>query len=141
MEGGIISFDDLPPVTREDICSVIFERVEWWARANAAWRWDTEEVHSVLSDQVDPVYLRVCEIPITSITGFNRNNSDVAVQHYVKMLSASEAPPILVDGLEFIDGGHRLGAYIVANRLTVPAADIGHLLRLDWSLYVGENSP
>jgi hypothetical protein len=113
------AFDDLPAVTRGDIAAEIEERF------NALCPMED------LAGLVKPPMFLVRDIPIRSITGYNRQPSKLAVDKYVKMLeSGSEAPPILVDGNRFVDGGHRFAAYVKAGRKTIPAVDVGRLFKL-----------
>ena len=46
------------------------------------------------------------------------------VSQYSKQQNYTEAPPILVSGDKFIDGGHRFLAYELAGRRTIPVVDI-----------------
>ena len=117
-----VPFDSLPAVTRDDIISEISERFsvdyEYDAKANLA------------GLDKPPMFL-VRDIPVRNITGYNRNPSALVVDKYVKMLeSGYEAPPILVDGNRFVDGGHRFAAYVKAGRKTIPAVDVGRLFKL-----------
>lgn len=60
------------------------------------------------------------------------------------MLESSEAPPILVDGDRFIDGGHRFEAYRQAGRSDIPTVDIGPFLRMsndDWKQWIDGGDP
>lgn len=117
-----VPFDNLPAITRDDIISEISERFgidyEYDAKAN-------------LTGLDKPPMFLVRDMPVRSIIGYNRNPSILVVDKYVKMLkSGSEAPPILVDGNRFIDGGHRFAAYVKAGRKTIPAVDVGRLFKL-----------
>ena len=114
-----VKFDDLPAVTRDDIAAEIEERFNVYRPVDD------------LKGLVNPPIFLVRDVQIRSITGYNRQPSKLAVDKYVKMLeSGSEAPPILVDGNKFVDGGHRFAAYVKAGRKTIPAVDVGRLFKL-----------
>ena len=85
-----------------------------------------------LLDLVEPVVLRVEKVSTDKIKGFNRRPSEQAVRKYMGMIEeGQEAPPVLVSGDTFLDGGHRLEAY---RRLgeDVPVVDIKPLIDMDW---------
>jgi len=116
-----IPFDNLHPVTKDDIIGEIEERFgvsHYDAKYN-------------LKGLVSPPVFLVHDMPIKRIRGYRRNPSPFVVDKYVRMLeSGSKAPPILVDGNKFIDGGHRFAAYVKAGRKTIPVIDVGRLFRL-----------
>ena len=123
---GWIDFDDLPAETQSDIIGEISERF------NA----DSRDVGSDLSGLAKPPKFLVKNMLIDRITGYKRNPSKNVLDKYVKMLEdGSEAPPILVDGNKFIDGGHRFAAYKKAGRKTIPTVDVGRILKLwlEWT--------
>jgi len=120
---GYIAFDDLPIETQGDIIATVEEKFQ------------TDDARDNLIGLANPPMFLVRDMPLDRIIGYNRKPSEVAVRKYVKMLEAgSEAPPILVDGNRFLDGGHRFAAYRMAGRETIPTVDIGRLLRMwkDW---------
>ena len=119
-----VQFDDLPKVTQGDIIGEIEDR------------FDVYRAEDDLAGLVKPPIFLLHDMPIRSITGYRRNPSSSVVKKYVKMLDAGrEAPPILVDGRKFIDGGHRFAAYVQAGRKTIPVVDVGRLLKLwpEWT--------
>jgi len=114
-----VKFDDLPRETQTDIASEIEERFGVYRPIDD------------LRGLVNPPVFLVRDTPIRSITGYNRNPSQLAVGKYVEMLErGSEAPPILVDGNKFVDGGHRFAAYVQAGRKTIPTIDVGRIFKL-----------
>jgi hypothetical protein len=121
---GYTSFDDLPVETQGDIIAAVEEKFQ------------TDDVRDNLTGLVNPPVFLVLDMPLDRITGYNRKPSEVAVKKYVKMLEeGSEAPPILVDGNRFLDGGHRFAAYRAAGRKTIPTVDIGRLFMM-WNEWV-----
>jgi 8-oxo-dGTP pyrophosphatase MutT (NUDIX family)/2-hydroxychromene-2-carboxylate isomerase len=65
-----------------------------------------------------------------------RNRHTPTILKYLEQLQTSNAPPILISGNEFIDGGHRFLAYELAGRRTIPVVDIGNLLTTDLREYL-----
>ena len=66
----------------------------------------------------------------------HRNRHTPTILKYLEQLKTSNAPPILISGNEFIDGGHRFLAYELAGRRTIPVVDIGNLLTIDLREYL-----
>lgn len=137
--------DALPRETIQDIVAVIAERVPA-AREFTLGAGRPEYLIAEMTDLIDPLVVRLRDMPLDRIKGYNRQNSELAVRKYVAMLAAgSKAPPILLDGSKFIDGGHRFAAYRAAGKRTIPAVDIGPLLRMDWQGWLDglpvENAP
>jgi hypothetical protein len=63
----------------------------------------------------------------------NRGTSEKVVAQYTQMLQHGvRFDPVIVSGKEFIDGGHRVAAYIAANKARIPVVDIAALLAYDW---------
>ena len=124
MMGKWVDFDDLPDVTQEDIVGEIEERFDVYRAADD------------LAGLVNPPKFYVHQMPIRNITDYRRIPSKSVVKQYVRMLKQGrEAPPILVDGRKFVDGGHRFAAYVEAGRKTIPVIDVGRLFKL-WPEWV-----
>jgi len=121
--GKWVQFDDLPDETQDDIIGEIEER------------FDVEHAVDELGGLVKPPMFYVHDMPIRKITGYRRTPSMAAVKKFVRMLKHSEAPPILVSGNKFIDGGHRFAAYVEAGRETIPVIDVGRLFKMwpEWA--------
>lgn len=139
-DGGVVkstamAFDDLHPETQMDIMSHLAENIPELSEETAGGS-RPEWLSPHMKDLTDPLMVNKRMAPIGSIEGYNRKPSDLAVARYAGMLSTSEAPPILVDGNQFVDGGHRYAAYKVAGRKSIPVVDIGPLLRMNWSSWL-----
>jgi hypothetical protein len=111
------AFDDLPPVTQEDIVGHIQDKFGD----------EHGDVTGNLKNLAAPPVFNTRDMSISDISGFDRKTSVVAVKKYRSQLENTEAPPILVDGNKFVDGGHMLAAYIAEGRKTIPTIDIGRL--------------
>ena len=63
----------------------------------------------------------------------NRAISDTAASKYADMVrSGVQFDPVIVNGKQFLDGGHRVVAHILAGEDTIRAVDIGPLISYDW---------
>jgi hypothetical protein len=136
---GLVKFDDLPAVTKDDIVHWLVEMLPVFQETAREWGWpffDAESLLPFLDGLVDPVWLEVRSIPVSNITGYNREPSALTVSKYTQMAQQSEAPPILVDGEQFLDGGHRFAAAKQAGLTSIKAVDIGPLLRMNWKSWL-----
>jgi hypothetical protein len=69
--------------------------------------------------------------------GPSRGTSELAVQKYRQMLrDGVEFDPVFVANGRFIDGGHRVEAYLQEGRSQIPVVDIGPLLNMDWEKWL-----
>lgn len=126
-----VPFDRLPAEVKQDIAGWVTDNIPA-VRADVRGMPEYAVQHLEGLVQGQPLGVRVFDMPIAEIKGFDRVPSDAAVSRYQGMLAESEAPPILMDGDRFVDGGHRLEAYRRAGRTTIPAVDIGPILRMNW---------
>ena len=63
----------------------------------------------------------------------NRATSPNVVAKYTEMVKQGvRFDPVIVAGKRFIDGGHRVAAYIAAGKPRIPVVDIAALLAYDW---------
>jgi hypothetical protein len=145
----LVNFDELPEETKRDISYYIvhlanldsFKQVPQDAWGHGA-DVDEQDVYDVLNGSWPQIRLRVQLLDLKKITGYDRQTSKRAVDKYVKMLhNGSIPPPILVDGwknghYEFLDGGHRMQAALNSGQPTIPAVDIGSLLRMNWVAFM-----
>jgi hypothetical protein len=134
----LVKFDDLHPTVKEDIAANLKEKVPFLRDDSTI---EESDVLANLDGLVDEPVLKVSQMPISQIEGFNRKPSKVAVKKFRGMLEQTEAPPIIVSGNKFIDGGHRLKAYIDSGRTHIPVVDIEPLLSLDWEKYTADKIP
>jgi hypothetical protein len=62
-----------------------------------------------------------------------RSTDDSIVNKYTKMvLDGVVFDPVFVCDDEFIDGGHRVQAYINANKALIPVINLSALQKIDW---------
>lgn len=134
--GNVMPIDRLPPEVMSDIAGWVMDNVPAVTKDVAGVPEYAAQHLAGLTGDGQPLAVRVFDMPIAEIKGFNRQPSEAAVAKYQGMLGQSEAPPILMDGDRFIDGGHRLEAYRRAGRATIPAVDIGPLIRMNWDGWV-----
>jgi len=63
----------------------------------------------------------------------NRTTCSEIVHKYKKMLSeGTEFDPVFVCADNFVDGGHRVVAYILAERDEIPTINLAPLYNIDW---------
>jgi hypothetical protein len=131
-EPQFVLFEELPVITQDDI--VYMATHPTWGNPILA------EEYSYCHPNYFKRDLQGIEFPT-----FNANMNDInfpltqrnrhtpTILKYLEQLKTSNAPPILISGNEFIDGGHRFLAYELAGRRTIPVVDIGNLLTIDLS--------
>jgi len=135
MKPQFVLFEELPQITQDDIVYMALHPT-----------WGNSELSKEYS-HIHPNYLKrdfiglefpVFYMPLSEIDfpPNHRRRHMPTVSQYSKQQNYTEAPPILVSGDKFIDGGHRFLAYELAGRRTIPVVDIGNLLTvtglLDW---------
>lgn len=59
--------------------------------------------------------------------------NDKNVLSLQKAMAHGDLDPVIMNGDEFFDGGHRVVAYWRSGRKKIPAIDISHLLKMDWN--------
>ena len=126
-EPQFVLFEELPVITQDDI--VYMATHPTWGNPILA------EEYAYCHPNYFKRDLQGIEFPT-----FNANMNDInfpltqrnrhtpTILKYLEQLQTSNAPPILISGNEFIDGGHRFLAYELAGRRTIPVVDIGNLL-------------
>ena len=134
-EPQFVLFEELPVITQDDI--VYMATHPTWGNPILA------EEYAYCHPNYFKRDLQGIEFPT-----FNANMNDInfpltqrnrhtpTILKYLEQLQTSNAPPILISGNEFIDGGHRFLAYELAGRRTIPVVDIGNLLTIDLREYL-----
>ena len=134
-EPQFVLFEELPVITQDDIVYMATHPI--WGNPILA------EEYSYCHPNYFKRDLQGIEFPT-----FNANMNDInfpltqrnrhtpTILKYLEQLQTSNAPPILISGNEFIDGGHRFLAYELAGRRTIPVVDIGNLLTIDLREYL-----
>ena len=134
-EPQFVLFEELPVITQDDI--VYMATHPTWGNPILA------EEYAYCHPNYFKRVLQGIEFPT-----FNANMNDInfpltqrnrhtpTILKYLEQLQTSNAPPILISGNEFIDGGHRFLAYELAGRRTIPVVDIGNLLTTDLREYL-----
>lgn len=120
----IIPFDDLPSDVRYDIANWILENHDYFKKENSA-----EYIHSNLYGLAKPPMVKIGIMPVALLSGRKAVSGDV-VEKYAQMLRTSSTfqfNPIMIQNGQFLDGGHRLAAYKLANRTTIPVVEVGHI--------------
>ena len=134
-EPQFVLFEELPVITQDDIVYMAIHPT--WGNPILA------EEYAYCHPNYFKRDLQGIEFPT-----FNANMNDInfplvqrnrhtpTILKYLEQLKTSNAPPILISGNEFIDGGHRFLAYELAGRRTIPVVDIGNLLTIDLREYL-----
>ena len=133
--GSGISPTDLPKDTQYDIAASLIEMVPELSGEN-------EEHVAGYLDFVDMPNVQIVDVnPESLYKQFtNRRVSDTAASKYANMIrSGVQFDPVLVAGNRFIDGGHRVKAYMLAGKNSMRAVDISPLLSYDWRDALGES--
>lgn len=126
--GSGISPTDLPKETQYDIAANLIDMVPELSGEN-------EEHVAGYLDFVDMPDVQIVDVnPESLYKQFtNRRVSDTAASKYANMIrSGVQFDPVLVAGNRFIDGGHRVKAYMLAGKNSMRAVDISPLLSYDW---------
>jgi hypothetical protein len=130
---SLVSVEDLPEGTQSELPWVLKDEVP------ALQRFDGDDIAASLFDpanpvpdvelgQADPVELQKQFDPL-------RQTSPEKVARYAGMLRENpslEFDPVFLRHGKFLDGGHRVAAYIKAGRSQIPTVDIGPLVDVDW---------
>jgi tRNA nucleotidyltransferase/poly(A) polymerase/8-oxo-dGTP pyrophosphatase MutT (NUDIX family) len=135
MRPQFVLFEELPQITQDDI--VYMASHPTWGNSELSKEYGHIHPNYLKRDFIGlefPVfYMPLSEIDFPPN---HRRRHMPTVIKYSKQQNSTEAPPILVSGDNFIDGGHRFLAYELAGRRTIPVVDIGNLLTvtglLDW---------
>ena len=135
MKPQFVLFEELPQITQDDI--VYMASHPTWGNLELSKEYSHIHPNYLKRDLIGlefPVfYMPLSEIDFPPN---HRRRHMPTVSQYSKQQNYTEAPPILVSGDKFIDGGHRFLAYELAGRRTIPVVDIGNLLTvtglLDW---------
>ena len=134
-EPQFVLFEELPVITQDDI--VYMATHPTWGNpilAEEYWGLHPNYFKRDLQGIEFPTFnanMNDINFPLTQ-----RNRHTPTILKYLEQLKTSNAPPILISGNEFIDGGHRFLAYELAGRRTIPVVDIGNLLTIDLREYL-----
>lgn len=128
-----VDVDVLSPTAKSDLINVLMDEVKF-LKSDPSWWFD--DVWQELFDLIDPPKIKVGYADPVSLKkkfGKNRGTSDLAVQVlYDKIMKGTEMDPVFIAKDKFVDGGHRVEAYIKAGKKKMPVADIHSLLKMDW---------
>jgi hypothetical protein len=125
-----IDFSDLSRDTKNDIKNIIsdyhpiFKKIEYFSHP--------DHIIEFINDTpgISVEHMTVNPIRYSSQI---KNVSDRVVDMYAAEIeSGKEFDPILISGDKFIDGNHRLAAYINAGKTRIPAIDISNILDFNW---------
>ena len=133
----LVSIDDLSPDVRYDIACILQGNVPLLHNMSP------EAILDELVNLVDSPMLEIREMDPKALRKQfgSRSTSNIAVLKYKAILDKGiEMDPVLVARDKFIDGGHRVEAYIMAGRETIPVVDIDRLLGLDWDRWLAGDS-
>lgn len=129
-----VAFEALPREVQDDIAANLVERVPALADKTS------EELRDSLADSVPTTYVTLSTRKPTALRvkfSNTRSTDRVAVQKLqAKLEPGVELDPVLIADDRFIDGGHRVQAYVNAKRETIPVVDIAPLLRRDWTRWL-----
>lgn len=131
-----VGVDSLPKDTKDDIAFNLADEVKELKSRGMDGRDVYHEVFGLGQEPMvtvgyaDPAVLRKQFQP-------NRKTSEVAVGNYRKMLrNGVEFDPVIVSHGKFLDGGHRVEAYLQEGRDRIPVVDIGSLMDMDWEKWL-----
>ncbi len=126
-----MSYESLSTAVQHDIAENLIDQSEYLAAEG----WTATDFRELLVDLIEPIKLSTFDSPLGSLLkqAASRGVSDLAVNKLqVRLTISGDLDPVIVDGERLIDGRHRVEAYARAGRATIPAVDIGPLLRIDW---------
>lgn len=133
------SFDNLDIDVQADIASELQDQYEFFN--NSQYFWNTTEVREFIAETPDlNIELRK-ENPIFLFKQFGKNRkfSRVAVEKYKEQIkNGIEFDPVIVNGDKFLDGGHRVVAYMELGKKEIPVADIKEIMNYNWKKEVVE---
>ncbi len=129
-ETMLVSIDDIPKSTQSDIFYELEDRFGVI---------DADQIKSMMLDLVNPPMVVLwTPNPSKMKSQFQKTRkvSRAGVKPLLALLErGAELDPILTADGKFLEGGHRVTAYVEAGRDSIPAIDIGHFLRMnlmDW---------
>jgi len=134
MSRKIIDIDKLPADTQSDIIDSLADVVPELSGMSH------EEVRQNLIGLAEPppvILTTVNPVKMKAQFGSNRATSKAAIEKLKNLLLRGiNLDPILISHGKFLDGGHRVMAYFEAGFDTMPAVDIGHLIKMDWGKWL-----
>jgi hypothetical protein len=120
-----IGIDSLPRESHDDIVM--------WMTETMPERGDEYSIRHNLIGIVDEPFLVAALIPVSEIeVSPTRGVSELAVKNYSARPSHS-APPIILNGLRLLEGGHRLAAAKLRGDASIYAVDIKPLIDMNWA--------
>jgi hypothetical protein len=127
------SFDDLQSDVQEDIVEEL--KLKYSGFKDTSKFWNDSDIIDFVKDTPDLPELKIKKVsPEAMFKQFkNRTISKKVIDKYKKMIqSGTEFDPIIVSGIKFLDGGHRVQAYYELGKKSMPAIDIKPLLDYNW---------
>jgi hypothetical protein len=122
----LVDIDELPKAVQFDICSWIAENSPYFATSQD---WTEVRDNLIGLTKAPKVWIGWADVEELHAT-MDRAVSVAAVTHYRSRLSdpGFEFDPILVADGGFLDGGHRMESYCLADRQTIPVVEVGHIV-------------
>ena len=125
-----VDVDVLSETAREDLVNILLDEVKLLKGDYY------DDVYQDLFGLVDPPKIKIgYGDPVSLRKGFGKHRKTSALQVeklYTKINSGIELDPVSVSKNKFIDGGHRVEAYLKAGKKKMPVMDINSLLTMDW---------
>lgn len=131
-----VGVDVLSESAREDLVNVLMDEVKYIGKEGLRVDDIYPNVFGLVKEP--PIKLGFAD-PKSLRKGFGkqRKTSKLAVDKlYNKIISGIELDPVWISKNKFIDGGHRVEAYIKAEKDKMPVADINSLLTMDWEKWM-----
>lgn len=128
-----VSFEELPRAVQNDIAEILQEKIPALSDMHP------DAVRDALSDSLPPSTVILSHMKPVDLRGKfkDRTTSNTAVKALQSKVEAGlELDPVVVAGDKFIDGGHRVQAYVNAKRDSIPVVDIARLLKRDWKRWL-----
>ena len=133
-ENTKLDFSDLKYESQEEIAYELKDTYNLFNKTE--YFWNISDIIEFINNTVNlPKINKRMENTIFLFKQFkNRATSKTAVEKYKKMLSKGiEFDPVIVSGKKFLDGGHRVTAYMEMNKKLIPVIDIKNILKYDWN--------
>lgn len=129
---NIIEANELKEEVKSDIANMLSVKFSFFNNVN--YFWNNDSIKEFVFDTPNLTVELRKENPKKLYNQFNnRYTSPIAVKVYVEMIeNGIEFDPVLVVGDEFLDGGHRVEAYVKANKKEIPVVDIENIWNYDW---------
>ena len=133
---NIVKWEDLSPTIQTDIIENIYHNSSYLQNNWNIWTFkeyvdDATDLtkFSIEYKNVDDLY--------NQLEKFGWGISELNVKKLVDILSSGrELEPVMMNGEEFFDGGHRLTAYKRLGRKSIPTINIKKMIDMDWEKWL-----